>query len=145
MEYYRCRCLCWHLPAHLRMLGALWNVCAAPVTLSEQCWGKQTPCCPFLHVSCESFLSGEREDGWCLKWQLAIVWATTVPFTFFFFLRPSGNLIASTQEKPNRHDVVFLEKNGLLHGEFTLPFRKGQVKVSAVSGLLSLDCSEEED
>ncbi|RLW00037.1 hypothetical protein DV515_00009225 [Chloebia gouldiae] len=43
--------------------------------------------------------------------------------------KPSGNLIASTQEKPNRHDVVFLEKNGLLHGEFTLPFQKGQVKV----------------
>ncbi|XP_061873877.1 elongator complex protein 1 isoform X3 [Colius striatus] len=44
--------------------------------------------------------------------------------------KPSGNLIASTQEKPNRHDIVFLEKNGLLHGEFTLPFQKGQVKVN---------------
>ncbi|NWR39395.1 ELP1 protein, partial [Tachuris rubrigastra] len=44
--------------------------------------------------------------------------------------KPSGNLIASTQEKPNRQDVVFLEKNGLLHGEFTLPFQKGQVKVN---------------
>ncbi|NXB00895.1 ELP1 protein, partial [Cnemophilus loriae] len=44
--------------------------------------------------------------------------------------KPSGNLIASTQEKLNRHDVVFLEKNGLLHGEFTLPFQKGQVKVN---------------
>ncbi|NXY46754.1 ELP1 protein, partial [Ceuthmochares aereus] len=44
--------------------------------------------------------------------------------------KPSGNLITSTQEKPNRHDVVFLEKNGLLHGEFTLPFQKGQVKVN---------------
>ncbi|NWV00667.1 ELP1 protein, partial [Upupa epops] len=44
--------------------------------------------------------------------------------------KPSGNLIASTQEKPNRHDVVFLEKNGLLHGEFTLPFQKGQIKVN---------------
>ncbi|NXD93902.1 ELP1 protein, partial [Chaetorhynchus papuensis] len=44
--------------------------------------------------------------------------------------KPSGNLIASTQEKPNRRDVVFLEKNGLLHGEFTLPFQKGQVKVN---------------
>ncbi|NWX64964.1 ELP1 protein, partial [Promerops cafer] len=44
--------------------------------------------------------------------------------------KPSGNLIASTQEKPNRHDVIFLEKNGLLHGEFTLPFQKGQVKVN---------------
>ncbi|XP_069736437.1 elongator complex protein 1 [Phaenicophaeus curvirostris] len=46
--------------------------------------------------------------------------------------KPSGNLITSTQEKPNRHDVVFLEKNGLLHGEFTLPFQKRQVKVNEV-------------
>uniref|UniRef100_A0A8D0FPN4 Elongator complex protein 1 n=1 Tax=Strix occidentalis caurina TaxID=311401 RepID=A0A8D0FPN4_STROC len=44
--------------------------------------------------------------------------------------KPSGSLITSTQEKPNRHDVIFLEKNGLLHGEFTLPFQKGQVKVN---------------
>ncbi|XP_067409412.1 elongator complex protein 1 [Emydura macquarii macquarii] len=44
--------------------------------------------------------------------------------------KPSGSLIASTQEKPNKHDVVFFEKNGLLHGEFTLPFQKGQVKVN---------------
>uniref|UniRef100_A0A8C7EDY3 Elongator complex protein 1 n=1 Tax=Nothoprocta perdicaria TaxID=30464 RepID=A0A8C7EDY3_NOTPE len=44
--------------------------------------------------------------------------------------KPSGSLMASTQEKPNRHDVVFLEKNGLLHGEFTLPFQKGQVKIN---------------
>uniref|UniRef100_A0A669QRK3 Elongator complex protein 1 n=1 Tax=Phasianus colchicus TaxID=9054 RepID=A0A669QRK3_PHACC len=47
--------------------------------------------------------------------------------------KPSGNLITSTQEKPNRHDVVFLEKNGLLHGEFTLPFQKGQVKVNELT------------
>ncbi|MGH0154640.1 UNVERIFIED_CONTAM: hypothetical protein FKN15_036947 [Acipenser sinensis] len=30
--------------------------------------------------------------------------------------------------KPNKHDVVFFERNGLLHGEFTLPFGKDQVK-----------------
>ncbi|KAJ1339139.1 hypothetical protein BSLG_006277 [Batrachochytrium salamandrivorans] len=34
--------------------------------------------------------------------------------------RPSGNLIASTQRLPHRHDVVFFEKNGLRHGEFAL-------------------------
>lgn len=34
--------------------------------------------------------------------------------------RPSGNLMASTQRKPNRHDVIFFERNGLQHGEFTL-------------------------
>uniref|UniRef100_A0A8C5MDG3 Elongator complex protein 1 n=1 Tax=Leptobrachium leishanense TaxID=445787 RepID=A0A8C5MDG3_9ANUR len=43
--------------------------------------------------------------------------------------KPSGSLIACTQSKPNKHDVVFLEKNGLLHGEFTLPFGRGDVKV----------------
>ncbi len=35
--------------------------------------------------------------------------------------RPSGNLIASSQRLPHRHDVVFFERNGLRHGEFTLP------------------------
>jgi len=43
--------------------------------------------------------------------------------------RPSGNLIASTQRfgfegggagKDGRHDVVFFERNGLRHGEFSL-------------------------
>jgi hypothetical protein len=43
--------------------------------------------------------------------------------------RPSGSLIASTQDKPNQQDVVFFEKNGLLHGHFTLPFLKDEVKV----------------
>nr|DBA28623.1 TPA: hypothetical protein GDO54_008951 [Pyxicephalus adspersus] len=43
--------------------------------------------------------------------------------------KPSGSLIASTQSKPNKHDVIFFEKNGLVHGEFTLPFGKGEVQV----------------
>uniref|UniRef100_A0A672PJY2 Elongator complex protein 1 n=1 Tax=Sinocyclocheilus grahami TaxID=75366 RepID=A0A672PJY2_SINGR len=43
--------------------------------------------------------------------------------------KPSGSLIASTQRHPNKHSVVFMEKNGLLHGDFTLPFGKEQVKV----------------
>ncbi|RKO84341.1 IKI3 family-domain-containing protein, partial [Blyttiomyces helicus] len=34
--------------------------------------------------------------------------------------RPSGNLIASSQQLPHRHDVVFFERNGLRHGEFTI-------------------------
>ena len=49
--------------------------------------------------------------------------------------RPSGNLIASTQRfgfqgggagKDGRHDVVFFERNGLRHGEFSLrePWKK---------------------
>ena len=41
--------------------------------------------------------------------------------------RPAGNLIASTQRLPHRHDVVFFERNGLRHGEFTLPFGRMQV------------------
>ncbi|XP_006864750.1 PREDICTED: elongator complex protein 1 [Chrysochloris asiatica] len=44
--------------------------------------------------------------------------------------KPSGGLIASTQDKPNQQDVVFFEKNGLLHGQFTLPFLKDEVKVN---------------
>uniref|UniRef100_A0A8C9CSC5 IkappaB kinase complex-associated protein n=1 Tax=Phocoena sinus TaxID=42100 RepID=A0A8C9CSC5_PHOSS len=43
--------------------------------------------------------------------------------------KPSGSLIASMQDKPNQQDVVFFEKNGLLHGHFTLPFLKVEVKV----------------
>uniref|UniRef100_A0A673YWU7 Elongator complex protein 1 n=1 Tax=Salmo trutta TaxID=8032 RepID=A0A673YWU7_SALTR len=42
--------------------------------------------------------------------------------------RPPGSLIAATQRHPNKHSVVFME-NGLLHGDFTLPFGKEQVKV----------------
>lgn len=87
------------------------------------------------------FMSLEKmRDDRCLKGQLV-----SNHFSFGSFLRPSGNLITSTQEKPNRHDVVFLEKNGLLHGEFTLPFQKGQVKVSAMSKLLGLECNGEDD
>ncbi|XP_029917224.1 elongator complex protein 1 [Myripristis murdjan] len=43
--------------------------------------------------------------------------------------KPSGSLIASTQQQPNKHSVVFMEKNGLLHGDFTLPFSRDQAKV----------------
>ena len=47
----------------------------------------------------------------------------------FDFFRPSGSLIASSQRKPNKHDIIFFEKNGLKHGEFTLPFTIKEVKV----------------
>ncbi|XP_041464243.1 putative elongator complex protein 1 [Lytechinus variegatus] len=46
--------------------------------------------------------------------------------------KPSGSLIASSQVLPHRHDIVFFEKNGLRHGEFTLPFNKNQVKVNEI-------------
>ncbi|KAI0243687.1 putative elongator complex protein 1 [Massospora cicadina] len=35
--------------------------------------------------------------------------------------KPSGAIIASTQRLPHRHHAVFFERNGLRHGEFTLP------------------------
>ncbi|KAJ1727708.1 putative elongator complex protein 1 [Coemansia biformis] len=34
--------------------------------------------------------------------------------------KPSGQLFASTQRLPHRHDVVFFERNGLRHGGFSL-------------------------
>ncbi|PIK35018.1 putative elongator complex protein 1 [Apostichopus japonicus] len=46
--------------------------------------------------------------------------------------KPSGSLIVSSQRLPNRHDIVFFERNGLRHGEFTLPFDKSEVKVIEV-------------
>ncbi|KAK5864320.1 hypothetical protein PBY51_015572 [Eleginops maclovinus] len=43
--------------------------------------------------------------------------------------KPSGSLIAGSQRHPNKHSVVFMEKNGLLHGDFTLPLSRDQAKV----------------
>ncbi|CAH1762567.1 10141_t:CDS:10, partial [Entrophospora sp. SA101] len=34
--------------------------------------------------------------------------------------RPIGNLIASSQRFSNKHNIIFFEKNGLRHGEFSL-------------------------
>ncbi|KAJ2551121.1 putative elongator complex protein 1 [Coemansia sp. RSA 1933] len=51
-----------------------------------------------LHSICESIDSLEHTLSW----------------------RPSGRLIAATQKLPHKHDVVFFERNGLRHGEFTL-------------------------
>lgn len=70
-----------------------------------------------------------------------------MPFSLVFHsccnvisLRPSGNLIVCSQQKPNKHDVIFLEKNGLQHGEFTLPSPKGEKLVSnSLISLVSLD------
>ncbi|XP_065189160.1 putative elongator complex protein 1 [Sycon ciliatum] len=47
--------------------------------------------------------------------------------------KPSGSLITSSQRLPHRHDIVFFEKNGLRHGEFTLPFQRLEVRVCEVS------------
>nr|XP_022331417.1 putative elongator complex protein 1 [Crassostrea virginica]XP_022331418.1 putative elongator complex protein 1 [Crassostrea virginica] len=61
--------------------------------------------------------------------------------------KPSGSLIASTQRRPNKHDVVFFERNGLRHGEFSLPFGVKDVKVRELlwntdSSVLALWCED---
>ncbi|XP_073242058.1 elongator complex protein 1-like [Porites lutea] len=45
------------------------------------------------------------------------------------FWKPSGSVIASSQRKPHRHEIIFFERNGLRHGEFILPFNKMEVQV----------------
>ncbi|KAL5004669.1 hypothetical protein ScPMuIL_018125 [Solemya velum] len=45
--------------------------------------------------------------------------------------KPSGGLIATSQTKQNKHDIIFFEKNGLRHLEFTLPFNVKKVQVSS--------------
>ncbi|CAG2115298.1 unnamed protein product, partial [Medioppia subpectinata] len=46
--------------------------------------------------------------------------------------KPSGALIASSQLLPNKHMIVFVEKNGLKHGEFELPFTPNSFKVQHI-------------
>uniref|UniRef100_A0A8C4NMY7 Elongator complex protein 1 n=1 Tax=Eptatretus burgeri TaxID=7764 RepID=A0A8C4NMY7_EPTBU len=63
--------------------------------------------------------------------------------------KPSGSLIASTQRKPNKHDVIFFERNGLAHGEFTLPFGRDSVLVKEMlwnsdSSILALWLEDQE-
>ncbi|XP_052742615.1 putative elongator complex protein 1 isoform X2 [Bicyclus anynana] len=41
--------------------------------------------------------------------------------------RPSGNLIATTQRLPDKYQIAFFEKNGLKHGEFTIPVEETTV------------------
>jgi len=53
-------------------------------------------------------LQGTSEAVNGLEWSLA--W------------KPSGSLIASSIELPQRKEIAFFEKNGLRHGGFTLPF-----------------------
>lgn len=42
--------------------------------------------------------------------------------------RPGGN-IACSQQDANKHKIIFFERNGLQHGEFTLPFRPNTYRV----------------
>nr|CAD7595063.1 unnamed protein product [Timema genevievae] len=59
--------------------------------------------------------------------------------------RPSGNLLATTQQLPNKYIVAFFEKNGLRHGEFSLPFCSSERKVlqllwNTESTILTVHC-----
>ena len=56
-------------------------------------------------------------------------------FISLYLFRPSGSLIASSQRKPHRHEIIFFERNGLRHGEFILPFNKMEVQVSLFSDI----------
>ncbi|CAN8005373.1 unnamed protein product, partial [Ixodes hexagonus] len=47
--------------------------------------------------------------------------------------KPSGSLIASSQRLPNKHKIIFFEKNGLNHGEFQLPFAPREFEVKELS------------
>ncbi|XP_071038680.1 putative elongator complex protein 1 isoform X5 [Parasteatoda tepidariorum] len=47
--------------------------------------------------------------------------------------RPSGDFIVCSQQSPNKHKIIFVEKNGLKHLEFTLPFKPNTFKVSQLS------------
>ena len=77
---------------------------------------------------------------------LPLVW---VLLTF----RPSGRLLASTQLKPNRNDVVFFERNGLRHGEFSFQTPPTNIRVrellwsndSAVLGVWCVQGEGEEE
>jgi elongator complex protein 1 len=46
--------------------------------------------------------------------------------------RPVGNLIAGIQRLPDRADVVFFERNGLRHGQFTLKTRSAGFNVGSM-------------
>lgn len=46
--------------------------------------------------------------------------------------RPDGGLIAGVQQVDQRFDVVFFERNGLRHGEFSLPYKANEVVVREV-------------
>lgn len=60
--------------------------------------------------------------------------------------RPCGNLIATTQRLPDKYLVAFFEKNGLKHGEFTIPVNTTthveDLAWSSDSEILSLLCSD---
>lgn len=51
--------------------------------------------------------------------------------------RPSGNLIASVQRLDDRMDVIFFERNGLRHGQFTLRLSQEEMNICGSSIILA--------
>ncbi|KAG8235344.1 hypothetical protein J437_LFUL015853 [Ladona fulva] len=47
--------------------------------------------------------------------------------------KPSGSLVAAVQRLPNKHMIIFFEKNGLKHGEFIMPFKPQEMLVKKLS------------
>lgn len=58
--------------------------------------------------------------------------------------RPTGNVIALSQQLPNKHVICFMEKNGLRHGDFTLPenIKVRELSWSTDSNILSMVCTD---
>ena len=50
-----------------------------------------------------------------------------------------SQLIASSIYRFNKHEIIFFERNGLMHGSFTLPFDFGKMKVNEI--LWNIDSS----
>ncbi len=44
----------------------------------------------------------------------------------------SKSLITSSAHRPNKHEIVFYERNGLSHGSFSLPFSPKEFKVKEI-------------
>ncbi|XP_071964263.1 elongator complex protein 1-like [Antedon mediterranea] len=87
----------------------------------------------FFVVSCISPVTGARKlRVWNRECILQYTSEDVNGLEHSLYWKPSGSLIASSQRLPHRHDIVFFEKNGLRHGEFTLPFGKQEVKVIEV-------------
>ncbi|XP_053985315.1 elongator complex protein 1 [Hylaeus volcanicus] len=64
--------------------------------------------------------------------------------------KPSGSLIATTQNLANKHVIALFEKNGLKHREFTLTSKQDEIKVkdlfwSPDSEVLTIWCQMKED
>ena len=64
--------------------------------------------------------------------------------------KPSGSLIAATQNAANKHVVALFEKNGLKHRTFALPFKPNEIRVkdlfwSPDSEILTIRCQTGED